>query len=348
MSTLEEKCEESQLTIDELTAEKSRRQERVQRTYSVPSLPCDGSGDHDGLINCERFDQQIIQKEEQRRRNDTIRQLKQQLQTETKRRCELEKELNVLEEENQDQAADREAYEERSQRVLELERDLETAQLNSELLCNDCGRKTTDATGNDSGALLEHDLKDLRDIPHGRMLRLKNGGSAYGSRESLNLIGLETEDGIGEVCAYLINAKRSPDSPLSPGNDDVDETGVGNLDSVSILGELEEQYRKLVMKYESLIDVKNKARSSRDVEVAPNPEPTPAAKPRNLDVQTSAQTSCWNLDLRSPIDPTDHHFENGPPEYKRLFKEIFDTLRRSVDFEEGLAANPSHTDSSPA
>ena len=346
MSTLEEKCDESQTTIDELTAEKNRRQERVQRTYSVPSLPCDGSGDHDSIING-RFEQQIILKEEQRRRNDTIRQLKQQLQTETKRRCELEKELNILEEENQDQAADREAYEERSQRVLELERDLETAQLNSELLCNECGRKTTDATGNDSGALLEHDLKDMRDIPHGRMLRLKNGGSAYGSRESLNLIGLETEDGIGEVCAYLINAKRSPDSPTSPGNDDVDEAGGRNLDSVSILGELEEQYRKLVMKYESLIDVKNKARSSRDVEVATNPEPTPAAKPRNLEVHSSAQTSCWNLDLRSPIDPTDHHFENGPPEYKRLFKEIFDTLRRSVDFEEGLAANPSHADSSP-
>ena len=330
MSTLEEKYGEAQSNIDELTTERNQRQKRAQRTWSVPTLPADA--DSDGLTSCTRFDQQIIENEEQRRRSDHIRQLKLQLHTEKTRRCDLEKELGILVQENQTLAADRGVYETQGQRVLQLERELETALLNMEQLCR---RKTTDNPDDESGELLEHDLNDLRDIPHGELLRLKNGGSAYGSRESLNLIGLETEDGIGEVCSFIVGSKRSSDSPSSPSNDDSSEAGIKTVDSVSILGELEEQYRKLVKKYESVIEVKNQARSSHDVDTETNTEPTAAAKPSELAVESTAQTSYWNLDLRSPIDPTDHHFENGPPEYKRLFKEIFDTLRRSIVYEDG-------------
>ncbi|KAK2185293.1 hypothetical protein NP493_241g06042 [Ridgeia piscesae] len=341
VSSLEERYEEAQLTIDELKSERNVRQKRPQRTWSVPSLPEKGCDDTDGLTSYARFDQQIIEKDEQRRRNDHIRQLKLQLHTEKTRRCNLEKELDILVQENQSLAGDREVYEAQSQRVLQLERDLETAQLNSEQLCKKCGRQTADVTGGDSGELLEHDLNDLKDIPHGELLRLKNGGSAYGSRESLNLIGLETEDGIGEVCSFLIDAKQSPDSPSALSNDD----GGKNIDSVSILGELEEQYRKLVKKYEAVIEVKNKTRESRDVDTETNPEPTTSGeKPRELEVTPTTQTSCWHLDLRSPVDPTDHHFENGPPEYKRLFKEIFDTLRRSVVYEDGKVTHNGRPD----
>jgi len=53
-----------------------------------------------------------------------------------------------------------------------------------------------------------------------------------------------------------------------------------------------------------------------------------------------------SLDVHSsPLDVIERHFENGPPEYKRLFKEIFDTLRRSVVYEnmDNLSATSKDT-----
>jgi hypothetical protein len=56
-----------------------------------------------------------------------------------------------------------------------------------------------------------------------------------------------------------------------------------------------------------------------------------------MNLMTGATTSVGrprDLPLPTPdpaLDPTEGHFDNGPPEYKRLFREIFETLRRSAD-----------------
>jgi hypothetical protein len=155
----------------------------------------------------------------------------------------------------------------------------------------------------------EHDLEEL---PRGtgKVVRLKNGGSAFGSRDSLYRIGLEPDDATPgrEVCSAILAAGfqqvQSPDDKRRS-----TEFGGGSL-----LAELEEQYRKLVVRYETLIETKGGNANQQDCGKLSNG----ANRPQDLP-------------LNSP-DPTAGHFDNGPPEYKRLFREIFETLRRSADF----------------
>ena len=44
--------------------------------------------------------------------------------------------------------------------------------------------------------------------------------------------------------------------------------------------------------------------------------------------------------LEQGRDPTDFGFDHSPPEYKQLFKEIFATLRKTVDKESARPPTP--------
>jgi len=178
----------------------------------------------------------------------------------------------------------------------------------TEIICSECKKVVGPPLFAEP---FEHDLEEL---PRGtgRLVRLKNGGSAFGSRDSLYRIGLEPDDATPgrEVCSAILAAGfqqvQSPDSEVHHAKD-----GGGSL-----LAELEEQYRKLVIRYESLIEVKSES----------------SAQAESNKVSSRPQ----DLPLNTP-DLTAGHFANGPPEYKRLFREIFEILRRSADFPSSTA-----------
>ncbi len=244
---------------------------------------------------------------------------------------------------------------------------------------------------------IEHDTVDLPG-PRARLLRLKSGGSAFGSRESLQNLGLETDEvpapiAYEETPVELSLKTPSREKVLLPGQEVEDE----NFDSsITLLSELESQYQALVMKYEAMIEAKSQ-RPTRDIgtqDMVPVGDHAPGApkgflRPQGLALRnesgsttnaisvkkksattstsTSAATAavataaalvstppCHSLaaqttvihrssplDFKSPMNSVQNQYGSSPPEYKQLFKEIFETLRRSVVYEGTPKASPT-------
>ena len=182
------------------------------------------------------------------------------------------------------------------------------AETSVNVLCAEC--KKTIVAPKPFSEPYEHDLEELPSGA-GKLVRLKNGGSAFGSRDSLYRIGLVPDDTTPgrEVCSAILAASFQSAQSVEESKSD---SAVG---SGSLLAELEEQYRRLVLRYESLIEAKTSNASQSDAAKADDPG---AGRPRDLNLPSS--------------DPTEGHFDRGPPEYKRLFSEIFKTLRRSAEY----------------
>ena len=231
------------------------------------------------------------------------------------------------------------------------------------------------------------------DLPgsRARLWRLKSGGSAYGSRESLQNLGLETDEvpdrmrDFEDVPVEL--SLKTPSTEKALPDFGAADDGVDY--SVTLLTELENQYKALVVKYEAMIETKSK-RPTRDIgegtqDMNPKTDHAPGgpkggARPRGLELGTQSESKPSNaapskggsvsasaamaatrmaatlvstpplppvgaaptvihrsspFDLRSPINASDQgQYGSSPPEYKMLFKEIFETLRRSVVYDD--------------
>ena len=232
--------------------------------------------------------------------------------------------------------------------------------------------------------------------PRARLLRLKSGGSAYGSRESLQNLGLETAEvpermrDFEDVPLELSLKTPSSEKAIPDFGMEADE----EVDySVTLLSELENQYKSLVVKYEAMIESKSQ-RQTRDVgegtqDMMPKGTvadhvpgaPKGGVRPHGLTLDTKFSTKPAEavqkgktttssaamaasrtaaalvstpplppvgaaltvihrsspFDLRSPLNVSDQgQYGTSPPEYKILFKEIFETLRRSVVYDDEL------------
>ena len=383
METLELRCDEFRCKIEEMQQEEKKRQRRDQRTWSVPSLTeasdlqaFRGSFDHLGFPAI--FDP--LGKHARvtggnktiRDLKDNVRTLKLELNFEKRKRSDAESGLSELVDENEGLREDLRLAEKEKDRLEAELHDAESKRDHQATLtiCKSCGiqlRSLVPQTSKEADPnMIEHDLNEL---PRGQLVRLKNGGSAFGSRESLNKLGLEPDDTspTKEHCsAILASGTTGYDSSSSEGD-------VANLDdvrspdgSMSILGELENQYRRLVRKYEHLVEKKNKRKSTIDMSTQDNletpsngqapPPPVQNAttpqkdssgvirRPKSLVLSREAQTAyrrsgCYDLPSADE-NPVEGHFDKGPPEYKKLFKEIFETLQRSVYVEDATSPMP--------
>jgi len=182
-----------------------------------------------------------------------------------------------------------------------------------ESVCKECKKKIGSAPQPFSEPY-EHDLEELPGGSGGKLVRLKNGGSAFGSRDSLYRIGLEPDDTTPgrEVCSAILAASFQSAQSAA---EESELSASGGSGGGSLLAELEEQYRRLVVRYESLIEAKTSSVGMSDAAKAGD---AAAGRPHDLNLPSS--------------DPTEGHFDRGPPEYKRLFSEIFKTLRRSAEY----------------
>lgn len=316
---LEEKCINLESSLEEYAAKSYESPTNLirKRTTSVPSLTriC-----KDG-INYEFSGMPLNSDDEASslwsRQQQTIKRLEMQMTIEKNKRKHLESDFTSIMQEQK-------LLEEKLlKEIHELENQLNAAQ-------SAVKPKITEANNSkmivrpsflnpDKESLIECDIDFL---PHGRLIRLKNGGSAYGSQESLNKIGLEADEDMTpsiEVCSAIIASDIN--------NRNVEQRTKEQRKASSLLAELEEQYHSLVTRYEALIEAKQKS-SQTDRSTQDNLD--------SISTLKSFHCSKSSLDLTSPIDPTDGHFETSPPEYKRLFKEIFQTLRKSSLFDADL------------
>ncbi|XP_038063965.1 cerebellar degeneration-related protein 2-like [Patiria miniata] len=126
-------------------------------------------------------------------------------------------------------------------------------------------------------------------------------GSVVGSVEELG--GISEEEG-------LMSAERLNQLVGHPKHE-----------GVSLLGEIDAQYHTLMDRYNSLL-LRSRCGSFRDENI----------RPRTLSIRKKAETGVQTL-AGTPTkgvqgSPMDSMFENGPPEYKKLFNEIFEIIHR--------------------
>ena len=279
-----------------------------------------------------------------------IQTLETQLATEHKRKELLATEVSELIGEKRGLEDQLITLEQDQQRLTMLEWQVDTLQQEKEAanrLCRMCGVKLCPSGGVLSMVACDVEHDDLNEIKHGEVIRLKSGGSVYGSRESLNQLGLEAEDekSLTETCAEIAALGAVVNSPTIPRAEG----------SPSLLGEMEEQYRNLVRRYEYLVEIKAKHVSAaitslEDTQVVPSsPEVTKSTTPASMTTsgatrpgQLEVSPRIMPLDLKSPLDPLEGHFVNGPPQYKMLFKEIFETLKRSVVYDDEDVSDVLH------
>lgn len=288
---------------------------------------------------------------------DSVKLFKLQYYAEQKRRVDLEGEVTTIQGDKVNLLAKVTELQDDILKREELKREIATAAVGSNASlprfqgdkCAKCSTRAASITGSDLGdsEFFEHDLDD---VPHKEVVRLKCGGSAYGSRESLNQIGLEAVTPTLESCSDILAVAVHQ----SENNNTAENANTTQPDPDStLLGELEEQYRKLVKKYEHLVEIKKnrKAQETKDAEAQINASYKPSTskddvvrrRPKSLTLSKEVQTA-WRksscLDFTSPVDPTVGHFQSGPPEYKKLFKEIFETLKRSADIDSDTSPSP--------
>ncbi|ELU00389.1 hypothetical protein CAPTEDRAFT_192483 [Capitella teleta] len=340
VETLESRCDDLTSQVTELKSQERKQRVHDKRTWSEPSLvdlpdnhPTSYHDAYDFLGFPNTFRSKPPSKEVQDLK-ETLRNLRREVNMLKRKQDDTDEELNQQREENQTLEAKINELQDEQRTREEFEEHRRTS-----MMCRECGGRLNSVDGFGEQNLIEHDLSE---IPHGEVHRLKNGGSAYGSRESLNMIGLQTEGNtptveiVRDILAADFEDAGTEEKKAS--GEDSPTGGAGR----SILGELEEQYRRLVTRYETLIEIKNTKRAedekklSKDTAVQADdmqPRPVETVRPTQLSIPSSA-TAEQVLDFRSPLDPIEGRFENGPPEYKRLFKEIFETLRRSVVYDD--------------
>ena len=369
IDSLELRCDELQAKVEQYKIDETKRKKSEKRTWSVPNLtkssPYSKVFGNDEFLGFPASDsvwhknKQHASDNEIKELRETVKILKVQLGTAHRKREELDNEVAQLENINKsmtERIEDFERFQEETRNdsfQQELEELKKGPQEEVEGLCKECGGmlKMPIAAGVTREELIEHDIEE---IPGGQMMRLKNGGSAYGSRESLNMIGLETItptlESCGEILAAAARETAEEMDNLSKQCDDSEQFVPARKKEVSLLGELEEQYRSLVKKYENLIEAKTKRSLAKEaftqdnLDIATIATPRdPKGRPMSLYMPRDAapapnpnwrKSAC--LDLTSPADPTDGHFSQGPPEYKKLFREIFETLKRSYSCAEDL------------
>ncbi|KAK2155093.1 hypothetical protein LSH36_249g01011 [Paralvinella palmiformis] len=361
VDTLEVKCAELSAKLEELKAsEKKRRKHEQKRSWnSVPSLvestdykEIRSNFDYLGFPAIfQSLDRKSSPADSERlyQMKETLREVRLELAKEQRKREDAESQMTMLMKENKDLRTRVDRLEKDQEEMTTSEHELYPADLyarSTQIVCRTCHRgAASDTSSIADPELIEHDIDE---IPRGEVVRLKCGGSAYGSRESLNLIGLEPDDVMYETGSDILVTGQVT---LSPEEESLAGTKRSPDSNISLLGELEIQYRKLVRKYEKLIEAKSQRVGAVDAATQDNPDEPPLERreasngvklrPKSLATPNGEKRKSWreslkDLDLRSPVDPIEGHFENGPPEYKRLFKEIFETLRRSAAYEDNL------------
>ncbi|XP_076334868.1 cerebellar degeneration-related protein 2-like isoform X2 [Tachypleus tridentatus] len=396
VEALEMKCEELQQLGDDWK-KASERQSKRARAETLTVIPETGlkenlrrvlsldSGFHDDEFS---RNQDIYTDQEVISLRASLSKLKCQLAKEQEEKFDLEAEISVLIQENAHLQYELQVVQEEKQSSLDVE--LQTGINKRKDSCPDCEFAMSSTSNCDNEEVLDCDVEaeEVTEIGECSLVQLRNGVLAYGSQES------------------LLSITNALESKLHSSN---------IHKGVSLLSELDDQYRELIEKYEDMLSSrrlhhgKQKSQSSgvedckgakrnnnefnEDVDKgcdSTNNE-TDVKQTRNhltatlqwsstlpelsrsklateelsdsslssgfseisdrimvdqeiqtesfSEAKTEQMSSTKTLDVSSSSpDSLNDQFSCSPPEYKRLFKEIFEVLKQSlsVDHEENI------------
>ncbi|XP_064478844.1 cerebellar degeneration-related protein 2-like isoform X2 [Ornithodoros turicata] len=332
---LEKKCEELQEVADSLNSSSRKK----------PSQTSDGDEDeeedlgkncaHDADAAFAGFEESPFESEVVRLRSALSR-FKCQIAKEHEQKEEMQAEIDSLIQENMHLQEQVLASQEREHQCLNLQMEMDL--LDDKNMCPSCRIFT--ASNQHPGCEPEEELAEL---DHFAMMQLKNGVVVYGDQDSLP----------ADVEATAI--------ATNPSAGDATQTQDAE-NQVSLLSELDTQYRALIEKYEALLDAR--CRSLNDERLARSPdmagkkgdyaslstmsdtesaesslssgfsEPTENRCLADQAVQTELSVeerkSSSTLNLTAVVDPVSQRFTHSPPEYKKLFAEIFAVLKQTV------------------
>ncbi|XP_022239526.1 cerebellar degeneration-related protein 2-like [Limulus polyphemus] len=361
IETLEKKCEELQELADELKKHQFISQKRV--------LSLD-SGFHDDTFSVHQdicVDQEVI------KLRASASKLKSQLAREQQEKLDLQTEIEILIQENVHLQYQLQLFQEEVKSSLDIELQTEIANRNDN--CPDCQFTLPVIDGEETNENLDCDVEaeEVAEIGECTLVQLRNGVLAYGSQESLLPLSCAMESKIHS-------------SNIHKG--------------VSLLSELDAQYRDLIDKYENILSshrytLEETAAQSSDIEGSKSANKIDdettnnckldAKQPGNeltatlhwsstlpefsgaksgieelSEVGDSSLSSGFSessergmidqqvqteqlfetgreetafrktLDLSSSSNCLNGHFSHSPPEYKRLFEEIFAVLKKSL------------------
>lgn len=308
---LEMRCEELQVKAEEAKASERRSKEK-KKNWSFPNLPealaldlrKNFYNDSLGWTYVDQFRSlpQNPYEVEIRRSQEMIRNMRSQVTVERKKNGELEEVIGNLERENQSLESKNRELEQKITEAKEREVYFEVVQSKYEQLCKIFG---SDAGLSHKRGIIESDVEhdDPQVSSEGRYAKLGDGGSVYGSSESISKVVSET----GE---------------MAPSANSEGENVEGG---VSILNEISAQYTALIQQYEELLTTLSKRPD----------EESRASKVVVAKLHKEVQT-LFNLSLQKTVPKTDTATSpiESVPTYKALFKDIFATLKKSQIEEE--------------
>lgn len=380
VETLEKKCDELQKTVDELRAASRQHLHKRRERRRTLGLGAEfDSAELRRVLSVEnglsrRSDEQHSWDAEKEadylRLQQTARELRTQKSREQRLREDLELDVAGLVQMNE-QLRDQVAVLQQREvviKALQMELQEMEEEYSSDLCCRhrwnhdtpDAGHQKQPSTILDS----EHEVEDeatVETFERCALVRLHNGGQAYGSQEVLG--------SAGKVIALTNDDDREMDGEPS------------SLES-SLLSELDTQYRLLIEKYKAMVDARRlvelseQSRATAACASGSSNEPDDEechSLPWISTAEESSSTSSGfsdadvgqahksvQTDVRHPMRPTrvdgnltaglrarrnplENHF-NQTPEYKKLFQEIFLVLKKSIGYDgEGATGTPPFT-----
>ncbi|KAL3876880.1 hypothetical protein ACJMK2_034662 [Sinanodonta woodiana] len=320
---LEEKCDELQKKMEDVTAAERERQRQMKqqnkdtrRARSLANLP-DNKENRDVKFEKihwtynDNFKNLPLNPYEVEIRNlqEVIKQMKAQQLLDRRKRDDLDTEVALLWEENTSLEIKIRILEEDLVRYKTLQDDIQKIKMEAGRYCIKCGQEITKEEQNKISKEPENDDPEIGD--EGKLVKLESGGSLYGNGECLKKVAMD--------CKETMTAIEPADDP--------------DKSSVSILNELESQYQSLFKKYEALLQKGRRPCSfiqheDEDRHLAHKEVQTLLKLHRRGDFQPS-HGAC----------STEGEFESPP--YKTIFRDIFATLKKSRIEETGETVSTS-------
>ncbi|KAG1669347.1 Cerebellar degeneration-related protein 2-like [Nymphon striatum] len=254
-------------------------------------------------------------------------------------RSELESQMSNLVVENEELREDIRNREQKEQQYKNLEYEMQVFEESYGRACRNCQQRLRLNCGeldSPTSQLLDSDVEteNGHELGECTLVRLNNGSTLYGSQESL----------------------RSLCNPSSESCSD--------YHSISLFSELDAQYKALIDKYESLVNTQENETQTTESQTLPSKQnanssdldsginlgddcATPSAENAektvtetvnvcgpNSSLQVRLHTPPRTLNFNSSTNQIQCHFQRSPPEYKKLFQEIFAVLKKTIETEE--------------
>lgn len=150
----------------------------------------------------------------------------------------------------------------------------------------------------------------------------------------INRDSLSLDDKNFQVCHFCDRAIHADEEDEGPVPKLLSSSGEPEDKEISILSEIDSQYKALMEKYNTLLE---HSRTQDGYHSRSGSLSRSSSLRRKTDgaAQTPDKQATEKLSpptdlppLKSKVSPVSSHFENSPPEYKKLFQEIFDILEK--------------------